>query len=358
MYYGRDRVILKKREKVRQETMKMRMKLSRLAMLQALPNGISLIIIRDDIRSLRNQHDSPKTLDDVQNNMKKSILLIVWLSLSGILKASSDFSNIFNIFEMKFDDPLEDIFFEDLNNDQLKDILVLTKGENNYKKLHLFFQNRNGFNPVPSQILNFDENAAVFDIGNVTNRYPGKEIVYPTPADLRYYHFEGEFYHSESAKLMNVSSIFQSPSAESPVRSKFIWNLNGEDLDYLLVSVPEYLLLLSSDQDEKYKLTQKIHLGPIFVTQSHLKASADIELVENFSQKVTIYVPLIYLEDFNGDQRKDILSLFREQLKVFFQNERKEFSEEPDFAIDLGILTEEEKQNPSPPFYKVFTHRC
>jgi hypothetical protein len=60
------------------------------------------------------------------------------------------------------------------------------------------------------------------------------------------------------------------------------------------------------------------------------------------------------IEDFNGDQRKDILSLFREQLKVFFQNERKEFSEEPDFAIDLGILTEEEKQNPSPPFYRVF----
>lgn len=286
--------------------------------------------------------------------MKKYILLIAWLSLSGILRASSDFSNIFNKFEMKFDDLLEDIFFEDLNNDQLKDILILTKGENNEKKLHLFFQNRNGFNSVPSQILDFDGNAVVFDIGNVTNRYPGKEIVYLTPADLKYYHFEGAFYHSEPAQLTDVSSIFQSPSVESPVRSKFIWDLNGEGLDDLLVPVPEYLLLLSSDQDGKYKISQKIHLGPIFVTQSRLRASADIKLFENFSQKLTIYVPLITIEDFNGDQRKDILSLFREQLKVFFQNERKEFSEEPDFAIDLGILTEEEKQNPSPPFYKVF----
>jgi hypothetical protein len=40
-YYGRDRVILEKREKVRTETIKMRRKLNRLAMLQALPNGIS-----------------------------------------------------------------------------------------------------------------------------------------------------------------------------------------------------------------------------------------------------------------------------------------------------------------------------
>lgn len=286
--------------------------------------------------------------------MKKYILLVVWLSLSVIAKASSDFSAIFNKFEMKFDDLLEDIFFEDLNNDQLKDILVLTKDENNKKKLHLFFQNRNGFNPVPSQTLDFDKNAIIFDIGNVTNRYPGKEIVYLTPTGLKYYHFEGEIYHPEPKELADVSSIFQSPSPESPVRSRFIWDFNGDSLGYLLVPVSDYLLLLSSDRDEKYKIIQKLHLGPIFVTQSHSKASADTEFFENFSQKVTIYVPLIYVEDFNGDQRKDILSLFREQLKVFFQNEKKGFSEEPDFALDLGILTEEEKQNPSLPFYKVF----
>jgi hypothetical protein len=40
-YYGRDRVILEKREKVLIETMKMKRKLSRLALLEALPNGIS-----------------------------------------------------------------------------------------------------------------------------------------------------------------------------------------------------------------------------------------------------------------------------------------------------------------------------
>jgi hypothetical protein len=40
-YYGRERVILRKREKVRQETMKARRELNRMAMLEALPNGIS-----------------------------------------------------------------------------------------------------------------------------------------------------------------------------------------------------------------------------------------------------------------------------------------------------------------------------
>ena len=40
-YYGRDRVILKKREKVRNETMKMRRELNRMAMLEPFPNGVS-----------------------------------------------------------------------------------------------------------------------------------------------------------------------------------------------------------------------------------------------------------------------------------------------------------------------------
>ncbi|MBE3124229.1 MAG: transposase [Acidobacteria bacterium] len=40
-YYGRDPLILEKREKVRQETIKARRELSRMAMLEALPNGVS-----------------------------------------------------------------------------------------------------------------------------------------------------------------------------------------------------------------------------------------------------------------------------------------------------------------------------
>jgi transposase InsO family protein len=40
-YYGRERLILEKREKIRQETMKTRRELNRMAMLEALPNGVS-----------------------------------------------------------------------------------------------------------------------------------------------------------------------------------------------------------------------------------------------------------------------------------------------------------------------------
>jgi hypothetical protein len=40
-YYGRKRAILKRKEKISQETMKMRRELNRMVMLEALPNGVS-----------------------------------------------------------------------------------------------------------------------------------------------------------------------------------------------------------------------------------------------------------------------------------------------------------------------------
>jgi putative transposase len=40
-FYGRDRMVLERREKIRRETMKMRRELYRMATMESLPNGIS-----------------------------------------------------------------------------------------------------------------------------------------------------------------------------------------------------------------------------------------------------------------------------------------------------------------------------
>ena len=41
-----------------------------MAMLEPLPNGVSQIIMRDGIRSLRNQHANPKPPDDKQRGKR------------------------------------------------------------------------------------------------------------------------------------------------------------------------------------------------------------------------------------------------------------------------------------------------
>ncbi len=286
--------------------------------------------------------------------MKKFVtLFICFLFFSFNSYAQSDFLEIFEKSEMKFDDLMDDIFFEDLDNNDLKDIVIQTNTLKN-KKLLIFFQNRDGFNSAPSQILNMDENAIIFDVGNITNQYPGKEIVYLTSSSLRYYYLKDNFYNPESIKLIDISSIFLSPSPESPVRCEFIWDLNEDKLDELYVLKPNYLTLLSGEKNGVFKETQKIGLNPIFSIRSPLRfSSEDLEVPENFSQKIITRVPVLYFEDFNGDKRKDIISIFKDKIKVFLQNEKREFSKEPDFEINLDILSEEEKKKIPPPSYSV-----
>lgn len=285
--------------------------------------------------------------------MKRLLIFICLLFTSIYLNGSSDFSDIFHRIEMEFDYLVEDIFFEDLNNDNLRDISILTKATEK-KKLLIFFQNGDGFSSDPSQILDFDERAIIFDVGDITNQFQWKEIVYLTNTSLKYYRFEENFYNPEPVELIYISSIFLSPSPESPVRSKFIRDVNRSELGKLFIPEPNNLKILSEENDGIFKESQKVNLGPIFTNSSQFRFSEeDFEIFESFSQKVIINIPMLSIGDFNGDKKRDIISIFKDRIEVFFQNEKEEFSKEPDFEIDLDILTEKEKKIPSPPMFKV-----
>ena len=147
---------------------------------------------------------------------------------------------------------------------------------------------------------------------------------------------------------------FFSLSPESPVRCKFIWDVNEDKLDDLYIPKPNYLTLLFGDKDGILKETQIIDINPVFTTRSPYRFSTeDFETPENFSQKTITRVPVLYHEDFNGDKRKDIISKYKDKIKVFLQNEKNEFSREPDLEIDLDILTEEEEKKVLPPSYSL-----
>lgn len=287
--------------------------------------------------------------------MKKSIVLFTLFLFSSFnLYAQSNFLNIFDRFEMKFDHPQEDIFFEDLNDDNLEDILIQTKTPEK-KRLLIFFQRGDGFSPSPSQILDFDGEAIIFDVGNVTGQYQGREIVYLTSSSLKYYYLEENFYNPESKKLTDISSIFLSPSPESPVRCKFIWDANDDKLDDIFIAELNNLTLFFGEKNGIFKKSQKIDLNPFFTTRSPFRFSLeDLEDPEHFSQKTITRVPVLYVDDFNGDKRKDIISIFKDEIKVFFQNEKNEFSIKPDFMINLYILTEKEKKKIPVPAFTVF----
>ena len=84
--------------------------------------------------------------------MKKFILSVIFFLICSLgLDATTDFLKIFNRFEMKFDYLMDDIFFEDLDENDLKDTIIQTKTSNN-KILLIFFQNKGGFREYEKSI--------------------------------------------------------------------------------------------------------------------------------------------------------------------------------------------------------------
>ena len=279
-----------------------------------------------------------------------TILFITFWLLPYSLNAQSGFSQIFDRYEFAFEDELQNIFTEDLNQDGLTDILIMTKSSET-KPLLIFFQKAAGFSQIPDQSLVFNKNAILFDLGDIDKKYPGVEIAYLTTNTIEYYNLEEGRYHSEAKKWADISSLLQSTSPECPVRGKFIYSFNQKESKFLFIPAPDKATALIA-QDGKLIENQTIAVKSQYATSTSFKESEEDPGMGNLTQKISVSVPKIYFEDFNGDTRKDFITIFKDKIKVFLQQESDHFSPLPDFEIDLEVLSEEEKKKALKPVYK------
>ncbi|MCP4220151.1 MAG: VCBS repeat-containing protein [bacterium] len=283
---------------------------------------------------------------------KKFISFLCWILLPGILFCQSDFSRIFTKVELTLPDRIEDIFSEYLNDDKMADIVVVTKAKDG-NVINIFFQGDKGISPVPQQ-FRFERGAIFFDFGDITDKYPGKEIVYFTDKAVKYYYLQGNAYSDKPEKLMDITSVFQSYSEECPLRGDFIFDLDKNNSNMIFVPGAYEMTILGKDAGQ-YKIRQKIKMRPYYTSSSHLKMNrADME-EENFSHKFVVRVPRIYMEDFNGDGKKDVISIFKDHLEVYFLNANGHFSTNPDFKTKLDVLTQKEKDKILRPQFHINT---
>jgi len=282
--------------------------------------------------------------------MKKSGILCMCLFLFSInLDSQSRLSELFLRFEVIFEHPIENIFTEDLNQDGLKDLLIVTNAEE--KRLHqIFFQKEAGFSQTPDQVLAHDESAILFDIGDISDEYSGKEIVYLTRDSLYCYHLKESHYQQEPERLIDIPSILQSPSPECPVRAELIYTLE-DGSKFLLIPGPDTAAIIYCQSGKSMEI-QNIHIRSNFITSTEFRSSQEDTGIGDFAQKISVRVPLLYIKDFNGDKRQDIISVYKDKIKVFFNHEDGRFSINPDFEIDLEVLTEEEKKKALKPLFK------
>jgi hypothetical protein len=261
----------------------------------------------------------------------------------------SSLLDIFRRYEFKVKDTIEDIFTEDLNDDGLFDLLVLTKAKND-KLLNIYIQKNEGFSQNPDQRMTLNKQVIIFDCGDVDSAYKGKEIVCLTSDAVFYYYLINGLYQEETRELMKVNSIFLSVSLECPVRSQFIFQTANKKSTMLLIPDAQGMNIFWQGQLNR---SHKISLKPVFTTSSYSRRHREDSDFEIFSQKIIARVPMVFLKDFNGDKVKDLVSINKDEVEVFFMNQDGTFSLNPDFNIGLEVLTEEEKEKILRPGFNV-----
>ncbi|MCP5048102.1 MAG: VCBS repeat-containing protein [bacterium] len=279
--------------------------------------------------------------------MKKlSIQLIVWCLIPGFLFSQTSFKTIFHRIEIDMDVSIEDIFTEDLDGADGRDLLVVTKAVRGKqdKRLHIYFQTRSGFPTQPDQVLEFDKRAVVFEPVDISDQHKGKELLFLTGNSLEYYYLENNRYRLEPRQLAALSSVFLAPSKEGPVRGQLVRFIGENNSPVIFIPGPAAMTLLKKNAGGQFKPFQQLNIVPSFRTSSHYNLHRTDSPGENFSQKIVIRVPRIYLEDFDGDKDKDIISIVKDRIEVFFNKGEGEFSQTPGFGIDLELLTETEKE--------------
>ena len=280
--------------------------------------------------------------------MRKTSFFFLSIMLFSIHIASQkSFLRIFNRYELPVKEPINDIIVDDLNEDGLQDLLIITKSSED-KKILVFFQKSSGFFKNPDQVLNIDKEAVSFDLGNITDEHKGKEIVYLTNRSVYYYYMNKNLYLQEPKKVMETISVFQSPTTQSPFLYRFIFDLDGDKADDFLIPEAESMNLFLNDKNGNFVKTQQIKIG------SHYEFFQDIKNLRVFYQRIIIQLPIVYFEDFNGDKKDDIISVFEDKIRVFFNKGNGLFSSEPGFKINLKTLTQEEKEKTLAPMLDTY----
>jgi len=259
---------------------------------------------------------------------------------------------------------------DDINNDGLIDFVYI-----NDRKLSFFLQTKDGFSENNSQTTIVDSSAVIFDIGDIDDKSPGKEIIVINPDGVFAYNqnesnkFQPNLLPIHLIKnastleieLNNNHKISNNESDNSiTIRSSISttrkrlrrWNLiddiNKDNLNDLIVPldlgkyqffirnnnssfnksttlsvVPNYRLHFAASNNNSRVITS-VNASPSGVT---VVSSGNSEAEgRSYSSSRIASVEKFYLEDYNGDKKPDIVFKRKKEDFYFLQNGDGTFS--------------------------------
>ena len=278
--------------------------------------------------------------------------LLLWVSALALLPMSAfpgaeGSSPLFDFYDLQFRGKGLDHILVYMNGDGLLDLglLFTTREAPESFFLRTCLQSKRAGFDTSCGRADFPPEARAFDIGEIDDR-PGAHLVIMTDRGIRNASFtEGGFGAFDA--WPGVRTLLDGTAPETPKRMRFLWDLDGDGRKELVLPGLEGLALYRFEES-----------GPLLLQTLHVPAEISYEVGGGRSWLVNrafrTYLgrararftsPDVFVEDFDGDDRLDLVTLTGNRLRVFFQGEAGGFQSKPALEVERSSLTPEERED-------------
>jgi hypothetical protein len=257
--------------------------------------------------------------------------------------AASSWAQSFAIYDLQVKGSVVSVIPADLNGDQRVDLVVISKTgtfPNVVRWVSVFWQQEAGhFNQRPDLAWEMDPEATVIDVGPLSSEANHKAIVYLTGTEVRAYHLKAGARPSPTM-LLKIPTATAFPEPGELPSWPLIYDWKGTGRAWL--GIPQFgqlsLSPLGSDGSLAAAETVQIYQPPFIFGMER-----DQRLVRDYSLQLVYRMPQLFVQDFNGDGRADLIAAWQDHLAVYLQDAAGRFPAQPSKTFHLDIRTDQEK---------------
>jgi hypothetical protein len=281
------------------------------------------------------------------------LALLLLASLLPVLsaRAAEGDTKDYRFFAFEFEGAKHDRMVADLNGDGLMDLAMVYSRSNVPDTFWLrscLMDKAKGFTGACEDVK-LNNEVRAFDIGEVDGK-PGAELVVLTEKGVKAASFSGGKFGPLLAAGQE-QSVFSGTEDDEPRLLRFLWDLDGDGKKEMVVPTVKGPAIYKHSETG-FSLFQQIN-SPARVTY-RVGSLGDIMNTDDVNQflKYRTYekrstahytAPDVFIQDFNGDKKKDIITLIDNTIRVFPQGADGRFAENPVIKVKKSILAPQEK---------------
>ncbi|NIR51629.1 hypothetical protein GWO43_23895 [candidate division KSB1 bacterium] len=263
-----------------------------------------------------------------------TILIVASVVGSVAFAWPSSSSDLFRVYDLEFEGEFASYHVEDLNNDGLKDLMLLLQLRENERieerKLSIYLQDKEGFAEPPNQTFTLAEDIILFDIGDVAGDLK-KEFVYFSREGIFHYTLSDTAFILNAHKLFETESLFMLSDRTSLVTWDFVADLNDDEVDEVFVPKITQCDIHFRNPKSNDWLINEIPLR----AEPNVRGFYDEDYSVGNRADALYSTPHLLTEDFNDDGKIDLMGVYEDSLVVFCQDEEGFFSQRCHHSIEL-----------------------